>query len=188
MSSRKGVVLMEELLNTAESKAREIVEGRDVSDDDIKKIALGAIKFSDFTADRRTDILFSWDNIFALSGFSGPYIQYAAVRVNKILGDNQIVQTDVSGYDYESEKTLILKLLDYPDVVRLSARDYEPHKIASYLYELARELNRYYESTPVATGDVTDIQKQARLALLQKVSHIFTHGLSLLGIEIPARM
>ena len=188
MSSRKGVVLMEELLNTAESKAREIVEGRDVSDDDIKRIALGAIKFSDFTADRRTDILFSWDNIFALSGFSGPYIQYAAVRVNKILGDNQIVQTDVSGYDYESEKTLILKLLDYPDVVRLSARDYEPHKIASYLYELARELNRYYESTPVATGDVTDIQKQARLALLQKVSHIFTHGLSLLGIEVPNRM
>jgi arginyl-tRNA synthetase len=188
MSSRKGVVLMEELLNTAEQKAREIVQGRDVSDDDIKRVALGAIKFSDFTADRRTDILFSWDNIFALSGFSGPYIQYAAVRVNKILGDNQIVQTDVSGYDYESEKTLILKLLDYPDVVRLSARDYEPHKIASYLYELARELNRYYESTPVATGDVSNIQKQARLALLQKVSHIFTHGLSLLGIEVPVRM
>jgi arginyl-tRNA synthetase len=70
MSSRKGVVLMEELLNTAEVKAREIVQGRNVSDEDIKKIALGAIKFSDFTADRRTNILFSWDSIFALSGFS----------------------------------------------------------------------------------------------------------------------
>ncbi len=188
MSSRKGVVLMEELLNQAEDKAREIVKGRDVSDKDIKIIALGAIKFSDFTADRRTNILFSWDSIFALSGFSGPYVQYATVRVNKILGDNQIIKTDISGYDYEPEKTLILKLLDYPDVVRLSARDYEPHKVAMYLYEMARELNRYYESTPVATGDVTGIQKQARLVLLQKVSHIFTHGLSLLGIEVPARM
>ena len=66
MSSRKGVVLMEELLNTAESKAREIVEGRDVSDEDIKKIAVGAIKFTDFIADRRTNILFNWDSIFAL--------------------------------------------------------------------------------------------------------------------------
>jgi len=188
MSSRKGVVLMEELLNTAEVKAREIVQGRDVSDEDIKKIALGAIKFSDFTADRRTNILFSWDSIFALSGFSGPYVQYAAVRVNKILSDNQIIQTDITSYDYEPEKSLLLKLLDYPDVVRLSARDFEPHKVATYLYEIARELNRYYESTPVATGVVTDIQKQARLAILQKVSHIFTHGLSLLGIEVPMRM
>ena len=188
MSSRKGVVLMEELLNQAEAKAREIVNGRDVSDEDVKKIALGAIKFTDFTADRRTNILFDWDSIFALTGFSGPYIQYAAVRVNKILRDNEIVQIDISSYDYEPEKSVILKLLEYPDVVRVSARDLEPHKIATYLYELARELNRYYELTPVATGDVSDIQKQARLGLLQKVSQIFTHGLSLIGIEVPEKM
>jgi len=188
MSSRKGVVLMEELLDQAEAKAREIVKDRNVTDDDIKKIALGAIKFSDFTADRRTNILFSWDNIFALSGFSGPYIQYAAVRVNKILNDNEVVQLEVTDYDYEPEKSIILKVLGYPDVIKLASRDYEPHKIAAYLYELARELNRYYESTPVATGEVTDSQKQIRLMMLIKVSHIFTHGLSLLGIEVPGSM
>lgn len=188
MSSRKGVVLMEELLDQAEAKAREIVKDRDVSDEDVKKIALGAIKFSDFTADRRTNILFSWENIFALSGFSGPYIQYAAVRVNKILHDNECVQSEAPDYDYEPEKSIILKILEYPDVIRLSARDLEPHKIAAYLYELARELNRYYESTPVATGDVSDSQKQIRLAMLQKVSHVFSHGLSQLGIEVPGSM
>ncbi len=188
MSSRKGVVLMEELLNQAEQKAREVVKDRDVSGDDIKKIALGAIKFSDFIADRRTNILFSWDSIFALSGFSGPYVQYAAVRVNKILHDNEIAQTDISQYDWTPEKLVILKLLEYPDVVRLAARDLEPHKIATYLYELARDLNRYYETTPIAVGDVTDIQKQARLGLLQKVSLIFSHGLDLLGIEVPSSM
>lgn len=188
MSSRKGVVLLEELLNQAETKAREIVKGRDISDTDIKKIALGAIKFSDFMADRRTNILFSWDSIFALSGFSGPYIQYAAVRVNKILRDYESVQTETGDYDWQPEKLTILKLLEYSDVVRLSARDLEPHKIATYLYELARELNRYYESTPVATGDVTDIQKQARLGMLKKVSYVFENGLSLLGIEVPGSM
>ncbi|HEY5695311.1 MAG TPA: arginine--tRNA ligase [Candidatus Saccharimonadales bacterium] len=189
MSSRKGVVLMEELLNTAEQKAHELVSDRDVSEEDVKKIALGAIKFSDFAADRRTNILFDWKNIFALTGFSGPYIQYAAVRVNKIIDDNQTVETRPQPYyDYEAEKTVIMKLLEYPEVIRLAARDLEPHKIASYLYELARDLNRYYEKTPVATGGVTDEQKSARLDVLKKVSHVFVHGLSVLGIEVPEKM
>ncbi len=186
MSSRRGVVLMEELLDQADAKAREIVGGRDISDDDIKKVALGAIKFSDFAADRRTNILFDWNSIFALTGFSGPYIQYAAVRVNKILHDNEVAQTDISAYAYETEKSLLLKLTDYPDVVRLAARELEPHKVATYLYELARELNRYYETTRVS--DAEPIEKAARLQVLEKVRHIFGHGLSLLGIEIPSQM
>lgn len=187
MSSRKGVVLLEELLDTAEAKARELVAGRDVSEEDVKKIALGAIKFTDFTADRRTNILFDWKSIFALSGFSGPYIQYAAVRVNKILADNPTTAA-FEEYDYEAEKAVIAKILEYPGAVRLAARELEPHKVAAYLYELAREMNRYYESTPIATGDVTESEKAARLLLLKKVSHVFTHGLAILGIEVPGRM
>lgn len=187
MSSRKGVVLMEELLDQAEAKAREVVKSDDVSDDDVKKIALGAIKFSDFAADRRTNILFDWKSIFALTGFSGPYIQYAAVRVNKILNNNQIANGS-SDYDYQAEKSVILKLLEYPQVIKLSCADLEPHKIATYLYELAKELNRYYENTPIATGSVTDDEKRARLQLLQKVSQVFTSGLDILGIEVPSAM
>jgi len=188
MSSRKGVVLMEELLNQAEAKAREVVGERVVADDDIKKIALGAIKFSDFISDRRTNILFDWNSIFALAGFSGPYIQYAAVRVNKLLSDNADNTGDVSvsTYDYESEKTIILKLLDYPDVIAIAARDLEPHKIAAYLYELARDMNRYYETTRIA--DSPEMEKSARISLLKKVAQVFEHGLSLLGIEVPAQM
>ena len=189
MSSRKGVILMETLLDTAEAKAREVVKGRDVSHEDIKKIALGAIKFSDFAADRRTNILFSWDNIFALTGFSGPYIQYAAVRVNKILADNSnLNHGDTSNYDYEAEKAVLIKLLEYPDIVRIAARDLEPHKIAAYVYELAREMNRYYEQTPIATGDVSEVERAARLGVLRKVSQVFTHALDLLGIEVPGKM
>jgi arginyl-tRNA synthetase len=188
MSSRKGVVLMEELLDQAEAKAKAVVEGRDVSEEDVQKIALGAIKFSDFTSDRRTNILFDWDNIFALTGFSGPYVQYAAVRLNKILKEHGQGQEKVDDYDYEAEKPVIAKLLDYPSIVSLSARDLEPHRIAGYVYELAREMNRYYEATPIATGDVSDEQKAARLGMLSKVSQVFTHGLDLLGIEVPSQM
>lgn len=188
MSSRKGVVLMEELLNQAEEKARAIVEGRGVSEEDVKKIALGAIKYSDFISDRRTNILFDWGTIFALTGVSGPYVQYAAVRVNKILRDNGNGQPMVDGYDYNAEKDIIAKLLDYPEVVRRAANELEPHKVAAFLYELARELNRYYEATPVATGDVDAAVRDARLGVLAKASQVFTHGLGLLGIEVPAQM
>lgn len=186
MSSRKGVILMDNLLDQAEARANQLTADREVSDEDVKKIALGAIKFSDFAADRRTNILFDWDSIFALSGFSGPYIQYAAVRVNKILNDNQDVVASPSDYDYEAEKAIIVRLLDYPDVVKLAARDLEPHKVASFLYELARDLNRYYETTRINESEPN--QKWARLELLKKVSFVLENGLGILGIEVPTRM
>lgn len=188
MSSRKGVVLMEELLDKAEDKARAIVKGRNVSEDDVKKIALGAIKFSDFIADRRTNILFNWDKIFALSGFSGPYVQYAVVRLNKIIKDNINSPVIENNYDYQPEKAILLKLLEYPEIVKLASRDLEPHKIASYLYDLAKTFNRYYESTPVSTSGVPTDIKSARLGILKKIGQVFEHGLSILGIEIPDNM
>ena len=187
MSSRKGVVLMEELLDKAEERARGIVAGRDVSEEDIKKIALGAIKFSDFAADRRTNILFDWENIFALTGFSGPYVQYSAVRVNNILRKEQNFElVDFENYDFEAEKNVILQLLAFPETVKMAARDLEPHKISKYLYDLAREMNRYYEKTRV--WDASEIEKSARLTLLKKVSKTFSNGLDLLGIEVPEKM
>ena len=87
-----------------------------------------------------------------------------------------------------AEKDILAKLLEYPDVVRRAANELEPHKVASYLYELARELNRYYEATPVATGDALGDIREARLGVLSKASQIFTHGLGLLGIEVPSQM
>lgn len=189
MSSRKGVVLLEDLLNEAERRARQNAKAKDISDDDIKKIAVGAIKFSDFAADRRTGMLFNWDTMFSLTGFSGPYVQYAAVRVNKILADHPL-QADLIdySYDYDAERAVILKLLDYPSIVRLAANNLEPHRLATYAYELAKTMNRYYEQTNIATDDVPAGVKQARLILLSHVAAVFSHCLNLLGIAVPHRM
>ena len=188
MSSRKGVVLLEDLLDEAEKRARQNAKLDDISDEDIKKIAIGAIKFTDFAADRRTGMLFDWRTMFNLTGFSGPYVQYAAVRVNKILHDNPDVGKPDNSYGYEAEKEVILKLLDYPTVVKQAADNLEPHRIATYVYELAKEMNRYYENTPVATADVPDGVKAARLGLLRQVAYVFQHALDILGIQIPSRM
>jgi len=190
MSSRKGVVLMEELLDKAEATAKQGAKSDEISDDDIRKIALGAIKFTDFSKDRRTNILFDWDSMFSLTGFSGPYVQYAAVRINKILKDYQTIEppNHLTDYDYEPEKIIIKKLIEYPEIIKQSADNLEPHRVAQYVYDLARVMNRYYENTPIATKDVEESIKLARLDVLAKVSQVFEHGLKILGIEIPERM
>ena len=139
MSSRKGVVLLEDLLDEAEKRARQNAKSDDISDDDIKKVAIGAIKFTDFAADRRTGMLFDWRTMFNLTGFSGPYVQYAAVRVNKILHDNPNIGKPDPAYDYEAEKEVILKLLDYPAVVKQAADSLEPHRIATYVTNWLRK-------------------------------------------------
>ena len=131
--------------------------------------------------------MFDWNNIFALTGFSGPYIQYSAVRVNNILrkeADYEI--QNFSNYEFTEEKNVILQLLEFPNVIKLAARDLEPHKVSKYLYDLAREMNRYYEKTRVS--DAPDIEKSARLTLLKKVSKTFENGLDILGIEVPEKM
>jgi len=187
MSSRKGVVLMEELLDRAEETARELTAGREVSDEDVKRIALGAIKFTDFAADKKTGILFDWEKIFALSGYSGPFCQYAAVRVNRIIALNADFElVDYGGYDFEDEKSLIKLLLEYPAVVKMAAERLEAHRVANYVFRLAQEFNRYYEAVPV--GKAEPREKSARLLVMRKVAQVMGSGLDLLGIEVPERM
>lgn len=190
MSSRKGVVLMEDMLDDAERRVRAGF-GRDLDMEDVKKIAVGAIKFSDFVADRKTGILYDPEKIFSLSGFSGPFCQYAAVRVRRILAKNQeflAKQGEEAGanYDWQAEKAVLLKLLAFPEMVRAAAVELDGHKVALFCFELAQELNRYYEQTPVTGAEAA--VRGLRLGLLEKADKVLSRGLDLLGIAIPAKM
>jgi arginyl-tRNA synthetase len=190
MSSRKGVAYLEELLNMAEAFAKEKTEDREVNKEDIKKIAIGAIKFNDFAQDRKTNILFDWDRMFSLQGFSGPFVQYAGVRVKSILEklneevDNQ--QELKSDYNFEKEADLLLKLSKYPELVKTSAGKYEPHHLATYAFELAKELNRYYEEVNIINSE--DKEKEARIWLLKFTYKVLESSLEILGIQIPSKM
>lgn len=172
--------------------ATRVVEGREIPFGDIHKIALGAIKFNDFAQDRTTNILFDWDRMFSLQGFSGPFVQYAAVRIKSILqkaGETTSLSADSSyhgSYDFESEKALLLKLNKYPEVVKSSAQKYEPHHLATYAFELAKELNRYYEEVNILNSEKNE--KEARLWLLKFTYQVLESSLGILGIEIPNKM
>lgn len=186
MSSRKGVVLMEELLDDAEKRARENFD-KEIDDEDIKKVAVGAIKYSDFVADRKTGILYDPDKIFALTGQSGPFCQYADVRMRRILAKNaDFKRVDFADYDFAEEKEILQLLLKFPDLVRSVCEKFEMHKIAAFCFELAQDLNRYYEKAPISTAE--DSVKSARLWMIEKADFVMTRALDLLGIEIPAKM
>ena len=186
MSSRKGVVLMEALLDDAEKRVRENF-GEGVSDEDIAKIAVGAIKYSDFVADRKTGILYDPDKIFALTGQSGPFCQYACVRLRRILEKNEVFErVDFGEYDFAEEKDVLRLLLEFPAVVAEAAEDFRMHKIAGFAFELAQELNRYYEKTPI--GSAEDMERSARLWLVRCADFVLARALDLLGIEIPEKM
>ena len=186
MSSRKGVVLMEALLDDAEKRVRENF-GEGVSDEDIAKIAVGAIKYSDFVADRKTGILYDPDKIFALTGQSGPFCQYACVRMRRILEKNaDFERTDFRNYDFAEEKGVLRLLLEFPTVIAEAAEDFRMHKIAGFAFELAQELNRYYEKTPISSA--AEAERSARLWLIGCADFVLARALELLGIEIPAKM
>ncbi len=186
MSSRKGVVLMEALLDDAEKRVRENF-GEGVSDEDIRKIAVGAIKFSDFVADRKTGILYDPDKIFALTGQSGPFCQYACVRMCRILEKNaDFERVDFAGYDFDAEKNVLRLLLVFPEIVAGVVDGFAMHKIAGFAFELAQELNRYYEKTPISSAE--DIERSARLWMIECADFVLARALDLLGVEIPSKM
>lgn len=195
MSSRSGAMYIRDLIDRAMEHATKTVEGREIEFEDIHKIALGAIKFNDFAQDRKTNILFDWDRMFSLQGFSGPFVQYAGVRIKSILAK---VEEDTEyealidnmdplrHYTFELETELLLLLAQYPEVIKKSAEKYEPHHIATYAFELARELNRYYESVNIVNSE--DMEKGARIWLLKLVYQVLESSLEILGIEIPSKM
>ena len=187
MSSRKGVVLMEALLDDAEKRVRENFGNSEISDADIQKVAVGAIKFSDFVADRKTGILYDPDKIFALTGFSGPFCQYADVRLRRIMEKATNLETaDYTDYDWTAEKEVLQILLEFPALVEAVSENLEAHRIAAYCFKLAQELNRYYEKTPILQAEPAE--RSARLDLVAKADLVMSRALGLLGLEIPEKM
>ncbi len=187
MSSRKGVVLLEAMLDDAEARVRKNFANSELSDEDVRRIATGAIKFSDFVADRKMGILYDPDKIFALTGFSGPFCQYADVRLRRILEKNKdFTRVDFADYDFAAEKDLLIRINKFPELVSSVVEKLELHKIAGYCFELAQDLNRYYEKTPISQAD--DKERSARLWLIEKADYVLTKALDLLGVEIPDKM
>ena len=186
LSSRRGAVSLESILETARSKAEELAKlGMDK--EDIERVALGAITFREFSQSSTSNVLFDWQEMFSLTGFSGPYVQYAAVRLGSILKKADQSKTKlVSNYDWQAEHPLLMSLLRYPDTLQTALINRDVYKIAFHIYDLAKKLNRYYEQTTVLVEDQDT--RGSRLWLMRVLYQHFEHALGILGMKIPKKM
>ncbi len=203
MKSREGTVvdadyLIEEMIQTAEEKSKELGKLDDFSDDEkneiFRKIALGALKYFILKVDAKKNMTFNPEESIDFTGNTGPFIQYTYVRVQSMMkkaevqGIKQINEYSNIDKLEVSELSLLNKLFDFEDIVLEAEEKRNPSVIANYVYDLAKDFNRFYHEIPPILKEEKLNIKKFRLSLSEKVAEIIKEALDLLGIEVPERM
>ena len=196
MASREGtVVLFDDLMVEATSRAREIVEQKnpELSETDMdaiaEAVALGALKYSMLSRDNTKVVTFDWDAALDFNGQAAPYIQYAHVRAGSILrkaGEALPEQSPFPEQLVKAEVDLIECLTRLPQDVVKAANEYRPLTIANLAFDLAKTFNDFYNTCQVlnAEPDIRDY----RLRLVAASKQVIATSLDLLGIKSPSVM
>lgn len=190
MSSRTGdVITAESLLGDTKERARtKNTDGTfsvEEADDVAEQVAVGAIKYSILRQAAGKDIVFDLEQSLSFEGDSGPYLQYTHARTRSLLTKAGNRKFDTNTMQGEIIAPLHKYILRFPEVVLRANTEREPHHIATYLIELAREFNSFYGNTVILDRSADEGYK---LALVQMTSRILLRGLDLLGIKAPGRM
>ncbi len=195
MSSRTGhVVTVDDLYRVTLEKAREVMkESRaEVDQNIVSKVALGAIKFSYLKFSPRPNMVFDLEGSVSLEGDSGPYLQYTYARIQSVLRKTNVgpgspdvipgTQDDIQ-LD-QTERAILRQLLYFQETVEQAAAVYHPNLLVSYLMDLARDYNLFYQGSRIIGSE----KQGFRLKLSEEVGKVLKKGLDLLGIEVPERM
>jgi len=209
LKTREGEnVKLKELLDEAIERAKKIVEEKrpDLCSKDKEKIAekeriakavgIGAVKYADFSNNRTSDYVFSFDKMLAMDGNTAPYMQYAYARIKSIERKAQDREVKVENelkdikeivLDDPAELDLAKHLIRYGEAIQSAAADYRPNYLTTYLYELAQKFSVFYTNCSVL--DAGPDKRPTRLLLCDLTARTIRHGLSnLLGIEVVEQM
>jgi arginyl-tRNA synthetase len=183
------------LLDEAEAKARAVID-KARPDLDIKtraaiapQVGVGAVKYADLSVAHDSDYVFDLERMVALTGNTGPYLQYAAARIRSIFrtANLQVEQANNPTQAADpAERELGLVLLEFGTVVAQVGDDLEPHRLCGHLFQLAQVFSNFYEKCPVLKADPAT--RTSRLALCALTLRVLVQELELLGIEAPDRM
>jgi arginyl-tRNA synthetase len=192
-----GAVKLVDLLDEAVTRAAAIVaeknpdlEGRD---DVARQVGIGSLKYADLSTDRVRDYVFDFDRMLSFDGNTAPYLQYARVRCLSIFRR--------AGRDHESyldgrvsvsvtdpaERALAVALLGFSAALDDTLATWSPHKLCTYLFDLAGLYTSFFENCPVLKAPTEDL-RDSRLVLCALTAATLGLGLSVLGIETPERM
>jgi arginyl-tRNA synthetase len=201
LRSRSGETLrLSELLDEGDERALAEVEKRQKESADLapeakrqlaSSLALSAIKYADLSSDRVKDYIFDWDRMLSPEGNTGPYLQYAQARRRSLmrkLQPGEQVAPEALQIQHDRERALALSLLGFGDAVQAVATGLEPHKLCSYLYDLASAFASFWVECPVLKAETPAPVRASRIALSELTGRVLVQGMALLGIEAPERM
>jgi arginyl-tRNA synthetase len=203
LKTRSGEnVKLKELLDEAITRAHKIVDEKnpELSKQEKGKIAnavgIGAVKYADYSNNRTSDYIFSFDKMLAMEGNTAPYMQYAYARIRSIERKAQTrnvdIKTELAGIktlniNEPSELDLAKHLIRYGEAVQSAVGDYRPNYLTAYLYDLAQKFSGFYNNCPVL--DASPDKRPTRLLLCDLTARTIGHGLhNLLGIEVIEQM
>lgn len=195
MSTREGnIIKLQDLLNEAISRVRDIMEEKNPNlenkEEIAKQIGIGAVIFNDLYNSRIKDEIFDWDTMLNFNGETGPYMQYIYVRTKSLLEKAgytpDLKDIDITKLEDEASIKVIKQIYKFQDIIKQSAEKYEPYIIARYLIALAQAFSSFYNENKIL-GEEKEIQ-DARLYLTYVTGLVLKSGAKLLGIQMPDRM
>ncbi|MYS19068.1 arginyl-tRNA synthetase [Streptomyces sp. DvalAA-14] len=192
-------VRLEDLLDEAVSRATAVVREKGekigLTDEEItangEQVGIGAVKYADLSTSLGRDYVFDLDRMVSLNGDTSVYIQYAYARSRSILRKAAAGQQPVAHPELAlapAERALGLHLDAFGDALAEVAVSYEPHRLASYLFQLASLYTTFYEQCPVLTAEEGPAVVDNRLFLVELTARTLQRGLGLLGIRTPERL
>lgn len=195
--TREGeTVRLQDLLDEAIDRASTVVreKAKDLSDEEITErateVGIGAVKYADLSTSAARDYKFDLDQMVSLTGDTSVYIQYAHARSRSIkrkageLKSQPHPELELA----PAERALGLHLDQFGEIVAEVAAAYEPHKLASYLYQLSSLFTTFYDQCPVLKPEVPGDVAENRLFLSDLTARTLHQGMELLGIRTPERL
>lgn len=180
MSSRKGNILR--AVDVLDEAARANIA---LLGSDNPLTTLGAVKYAFLKVRVGGDIAYDPKESVSLDGNSGPYLQYAHARARSIIEKSTVTGAQLDSVVLDAaERTLVVKIGEFTEVVARATAELLPHLVCTYLYELAQEFNRFYEHSRV----IGDEREAVRIQLITHYAATLKTGLELLGITAPERM
>lgn len=201
MSTRNGrVVFLEDVLNKAVEKTKEIILEKNVNTENVDETAamvgIGAVMFNELANSRIKDYVFKWDKVLNFDGETGPYVQYTHARAASVLRNanfdfesakkNGLDDLDCSYITSESAYELIKLLYRFPDAVVKAGEEYEPSVVTRHIIDVAQAFNKFYHDEHIIVED--EKEKHAKLLLTWAAKQTLRNGLDLLGIKAPEKM
>ena len=194
MSTRKGrVVFLEDVLNQAIDRTRQIIEEKNPDAENIDEVAkavgVGAVVFQELSNSRIKDYTFSWDRTLSFEGETGPYVQYTHARCCAVLRKaGQPVSADIN-YELLSDQDAadVLSVLEnFNKSIMTAMKKNEPHIVTRFVLDLAQAFNKFYHNSPILVEDA-DL-RAARLALVEATRQTIENALKILGMKAPQKM